>query len=37
MRELYLGWEKVSCLEMCPHFRGGNACKNILGAGKGVV
>ena len=22
MQEWYLGWEKVSCLERCPHFRG---------------
>ena len=22
MQELYLGWEKVSCLERCPQFRG---------------
>ena len=21
-QERYLGWEKVSCLERCPHFRG---------------
>ena len=21
MQEWYLGWEKVSCLERCPHFR----------------
>ena len=22
MQERYLGWEKVSCLERCPQFRG---------------
>ena len=22
MQEWYLGWEKVSCLEKCPQFRG---------------
>ena len=22
MQEWYLGWEKVSCLERCPQFRG---------------
>ena len=22
MQEWYLGWERVSCLETCPHFRG---------------
>ena len=22
MQEWYLGWEKVPCLERCPHFRG---------------
>ena len=21
MQEWYFGWEKVSCLERCPHFR----------------
>ena len=22
LKEWYLGWEKVSCLERCPHYRG---------------
>ena len=22
LKEWYLGWEKVSCLVRCPHFRG---------------
>ena len=29
MQEWYLGWEKVSCLERCPHFRGSTVTAKI--------
>ena len=34
MQEWYLGWEKVSCLGRCPHFRG---CKSGTWGGKSAL